>query len=380
MRALHERPKVSDLPPANADVLIEEARRRHRHRQFIVASMVTVFAAGLAIGQVSFSGGPSPPGSSSQAGSSNGKPSAVSSGIEQGRSIVANGIEKGRAIVPWVVSGYNGTPFGSLAVAANGTLYYADLEYGQIDELTPRGPRILLSSLAGASNANQSIDGLGGLFVTSYGLFFVAEGGVHQATLTGKDIFGLANTFGATDIDVLKDGTIYYTTSNGIYEIGTSGKSVQVAGGGNLGPGQWRNGLPATEAAIQPLGLVGVSASKFYFTTVDNELDIVQNGEMSEYQGGNSNFFNGEMTSAPNGAIYGICGWSMCKMTGSTFTRLFRIPTKVQGTFVAPSDIAVAPNGDFYESFTSQSSPGIAGVFEMSAVGKLLRVLVTRDN
>ena len=103
---------------------------------------------------------------------------------------------------------------------------------------------------------------------------------------------------------MLKDGTIYYTTSNGVYEIGTSGKSVQVAGGGNLGPGQWRNGLPATESAIQPHGLVGVSASKFYFTTVDNELDIVQNGEMSEYQAENSNFFNGEMTSAQNGTIY----------------------------------------------------------------------------
>jgi hypothetical protein len=238
----------------------------------------------------------------------------------------------------------------------------------------------LLSSLAGGSNPNQSIEGLGGLFVTSYGLFFAAEGGIDQATLAGKDIFALGSTFGPVDLDVLRDGTIYYTTSNGVYEIGMSGKSIQVAGGGNLGPGQWRNGLPATEAAIQPNGLVGVSASKFYFTTADNGLNVVQNGDMSEYQGGDLNFFNGEMTSAPSGTIYAICGWSMCKMTKSTFAPIFRIPTKVRGTFVAPSDLAIAPNGDFYESFTSQSSPGVAGIFEMSAVGKLLRVLVTRDN
>ena len=156
MRAMHDRPNVSDLPPSSVEVLIEEARRRHRHRQFTVAAMAVVFAAGLAIGQVSFSGG-SPPAGSSRTASSSGQPAAVSSGIQKGGTC-SNGIEKGRAIVPWVVSGYNGTPFGSLAVAANGTLYYADLEYGQIDEITPRGPRILLSSLAGGSNANQSIE------------------------------------------------------------------------------------------------------------------------------------------------------------------------------------------------------------------------------
>jgi hypothetical protein len=276
------------------------------------------------------------------------------------------------------VPDYNGAPFGKLAVASNGTLYYDDLEYGQLDEMTPSGPRILLSSLSGGSNANNSIEGLGGLSVTSYGLFFTSYDSIYESTLAGKDAFPVASGAEATDIDVLRNGTIYYATSNGIYYVGTSGKSSQVAGGGDLGPGRWKSGLPASQAAIQPEGLVGVSASKFYFTTADNDLDIVQNGAMSENRG-QVDFFNGEMTSTTGGTIYAICGWSMCKITGSTFTPVFRIPTKVDGAFVAPSAVAAAPHGDFYESFTSQSSPGIAGILEMSSTGKLIRVLVTRS-
>ena len=55
MQLLHDRPKVRDTPPAEADVLIEEARRRQRRRwrtgtAFVVAALVGVLLADIAGG------------------------------------------------------------------------------------------------------------------------------------------------------------------------------------------------------------------------------------------------------------------------------------------------------------------------------------------
>jgi hypothetical protein len=50
-RVIDERPAVSDQPPPDADVLIEEAHRRHRKRQFRVAIvLVVVIGLGLGVG------------------------------------------------------------------------------------------------------------------------------------------------------------------------------------------------------------------------------------------------------------------------------------------------------------------------------------------
>jgi hypothetical protein len=292
-----------------------------------------------------------------------------------------DGLESGRTTTPWAVPGYAGVPFGNLAVARNGTLYYVDLEYGQIGEISGGRQRIVLSSLSGSTNPNSSIPAVSGLFVTSRGLWFSAESSIYEMTFAGRQIIRVASGFGAVSLDVLGEGsTIYYTTNRAIYEENINGKPQRVAGGGGIGPGEWTNPGPALDAGESPVGLVALSPTEFDFTTGDNLLAVVRNGTLVEYRRPQLDFFNGEMTSSPSGAVYAICGWSMCRIDGSSFAPMFRIPTYADGTFVAPQAVAVAPDGDFFESFTSESAPeDVTGILQMSASGRLLRVLTARD-
>ena len=52
MRVLHERPKVTDAPPAEADVLIEEARRRQRRRWRVGTALVVMALVGVSLAYV----------------------------------------------------------------------------------------------------------------------------------------------------------------------------------------------------------------------------------------------------------------------------------------------------------------------------------------
>lgn len=285
----------------------------------------------------------------------------------------------GRTKVPWVVPGYQGMPFGDLSVAGDGSLYFLDLEYGQIDELTPDGPRIVLSSLSGGTSPNQSIPALSGLFVTAHNLWFTAQGSIYEATLSGRHLLSVGSAVGALNLDVLNGGTtIFYSTNQGVFEEGVEGPAREVAGGGRLGPGEWTNGGPATEAAESAGSLVAISPTSFDFTTGDNLLAIVRNGSMWEYRGA-VDFFNGEMTQSTSARIYAICGWSMCRIDGSSYSPIFRIATHAEGDFVAPTSLAVAPNGDFYEAFTNQTVPQKTGILEMSPSGRLIAVVVSRN-
>jgi ferric-dicitrate binding protein FerR (iron transport regulator) len=52
MRVLHDQPKVTDTPPTEADVLIEEARRRQRRRWRIGTAFVVVALVGVLLAYV----------------------------------------------------------------------------------------------------------------------------------------------------------------------------------------------------------------------------------------------------------------------------------------------------------------------------------------
>lgn len=276
-------------------------------------------------------------------------------------------------------------PFGSLATTINGTLYFADLEYGHIDKMGAHGPQIVIRSLSGGARPQQSIQALGGIFFAANKLWFIAAGGIYRATLSGKNIVRVVSALGANNLDVLDNGsTIFYTTNVGVFEWTNRGGTKHVAGGGNDPPIHWQNGLPATDFRGIPHGFVALSSSRFDFTTTDNLLAIVRDGHLWMYTRNSLNFFNGEMTSRSNGTVYALCNWSMCKIEGSTYAPIFRIPTNtlpkhpLAGIFLDPIEIAAAPNGNFFVSFTNDSAPPIGGIYEMGRSGTLLRVLVQR--
>ena len=197
-------------------------------------------------------------------------------------------------------------------------------------------------------------------------------------TFAGRQIIRVASGFGAVSLDVLGEGsTIYYATNRAIYEENVNGKPQRVAGGGGIGPGEWTNPGPALDVGESPVGLVALSRRSSLHDR--RQPARGRDGTLVEYRRPQLDFFNGEMTSSPSGAVYAICGWSMCRIDGSSFAPMFRIPTYADGTFVAPQAVAVAPDGNFFESFTSESAPeDVTGILQMSASGRLLRVLTSR--
>lgn len=98
-------------------------------------------------------------------------------------------------------------PVGQLSVATNGTLFYVDREHGQIDEATPEGSHIVLSSPDGTAAPNRSIAGLGGLSIADHAIWFTAGNALYEASLNGRDVRRAGSTSGAVDLDVLPDGT-----------------------------------------------------------------------------------------------------------------------------------------------------------------------------
>lgn len=286
--------------------------------------------------------------------------------------------------IPWpVVYGAGGTgtesveyPFGQVSVSPDGILYYVDRQFGQIDQVTPSGARVVLSSLDGRAAPRGSISGLSGLYLTKDAMWFTAANGLYKATLAGQDVRRVADAPGAVGLDVLPDGTAYFTTATAVFEV-RDGRTALVAGGTTVGFAEQQAGPhPATEEAINPKGVAGVSAQAFYFTN-ENRLYLVQRGVATMF-GPESSFFNGELVTTISGRIYGICDWQMCRISGHAVSQLFKLPEPVHGVFAAPDALAVSPSGSFYISYSDQSLPGKAGIVELSPTGKVVAVVASR--
>ena len=269
-------------------------------------------------------------------------------------------------------------PFGGMSVAPDGTLYYVDRWYGRIDEVTAGASSVVLSSLRGGAPADRSIRGLGGLAVAAGSLWFTAGGGLYRATLDGRDVRRLGMVPGATRLAVLADRTVLYTTASAVYERAPNGRVARVAGGGTIPFREQVGEHRATALAdLSPVSVAGVSAQVFYFTN-ENNLYRVDRGE-AEMLRPLLDFSNGELASGPRGSVYGICQWAMCRIRGHTFTRLFRLPTRIGGRFTAPDALAVSPAGSFYVSYSSQSgTTGTAGIAELTATGHVDRIVTSR--
>ena len=269
-------------------------------------------------------------------------------------------------------------PFGQLSVSAKGVLYYVDREYGQVDEVTPSGPHLVLSSLEATAAHNRSVPGLGGLSLTKHAVWFTAANSLYEASLAGRDVRRVGDVPGAVDLEVLADGTTYFTTTAGIFERAPGGHTTHAAGGTTIGFAEQQAGpQPATEVAIHPDGVAGVSPDDFYFTN-ENRLYLVERGVATMF-GPRFNFFNGELATSPKGVIYGLCDWDLCRISGRTVVQLFKLPEPVAGVFAAPDALAVSPSGTFYISYSDQSLPGKAGIVELSPRGKIVAVVASRS-
>jgi hypothetical protein len=185
-----------------------------------------------------------------------------------------------------------------------------------------------------------------------------------------------ANAPGALDLDVLPDGTAYFTTLAAVFEI-RSGRTVRVAGGGPVDFARQVVGPHlATNEAIYPSGVAGTGLNQFYFTN-ENLLYLVKAG-VAATVGSQPNFFNSELATSSTGLVYGICDWDICRISGRHVWELFRLPEPVRGVFAAPVAPAVSPSGDFYMSYSDQSSTGVAGIVEISPEGKVMAVIASR--
>ncbi len=268
-------------------------------------------------------------------------------------------------------------PFGELSVASDGTVFYVDRQHGQIDEVTASRPRTVLTSLHGTAAPDGSIPGLSGLSVTDKAMWFTAGNGLYQASFTGRAVRWDGSVPGAVDLYVLADRTIFFTTATAIFERGPDGLTERVAGGNSTDFAEQQAGPHrAIGEAIYPEGVVAVSPRSFYFTN-ENNLYLVDNGIATMLKP-RFEFFNGELAAGPGGTIYGICNWSVCRIAGRTFTKLFKLPEPVNGAFAAPDALAVSPSGSFYISGSDQSSPAKTGIVELSPKGKVVAVVASR--
>jgi hypothetical protein len=269
-------------------------------------------------------------------------------------------------------------PFGQLSVAAIGSLYYVDREHGQIDEATAVGSRIVLSSLHGAVASSQSIAGLSGLFVSGRSIWFTARNGLYEASLAGRGVRRVGSAPGAIDLDLSSDGTVYYTTTSAVFEESPPGPPRRVAGGGRIGFAEQSVAQQATAESLMPVSIANASGQGFYFVN-ENILYLVKSGVAYMLRQPSFNFFNGELATDAEGAVYGICGWSICRIQGRTAVELFRLPSRVNGGFLAPDALAVAPNGSFDVSYSNQASQGTrTGIVELSPSGRVIRVVESR--
>lgn len=268
-------------------------------------------------------------------------------------------------------------PFGQLAVAPNGTLYYVDRESEQIDEITKHGSVILLSSLNGTAAKSGSIAGIRGLSVTKDAIWFTADGNLYESSLNGHGVHRVGSAPDARLLDVLGDRTIYFATVTSVFERTPRGATTHVAGGTTIDFAEQQHGSqPAIDESINPTGIVGVSGNAFYFTN-ENNLYFVGHGRSTMLRP-RQNFFNGELARNQSG-FYGICNWSICRISGTKFESLFKLP-HVHGSFAAPDALAVSPSGNLYISYSNQGTPLRAGIAEISAQGKLVAVVVSQTN
>jgi hypothetical protein len=290
---------------------------------------------------------------------------------DRGRS----GQTAGSTIVPSMKGFYS--PFGALAVDQAGRLHIVDQAHDRIDIATPTGSLWRWSTLAGSS-------GLGATSIAIQGetLWFSASTGIYRTTVTGGPVELIEHVRGVTNIAVLPDGDLYYTTSGVIYLRTPGGEIQRVAGGGDIRPGQERDGQLAVDWNLSLGSIAAVSPSSFYFVNL-SDLDHASDGHVQiltpRIRFGNG----GALAVAPDEAVYIAGAGSLYRIHDRRYTTVFNpfshLPHRLS-IFAGAVALAISQtDGAFYISFSSGLVPPSAGIVELSSTGRILHLVLTGE-
>jgi len=372
-------------PPHSADIeaLIEAARRRQRRRRRLLALLVALvviagtagyLVLGSAMSGHRASGGPSRLGSgSSGAAIRLERPGALALGsgsvlyiADEGRNQILERLPNGtfRIVAGTGKAGFSGdggpavraelNAPGGMAIARDGTLYFADEGNGRVRAITPDG---IISTIAGNGKGDWVKSGTP----------------AHAAPIVGP-----------TAVTIGPDGHLYLAAgSNQVLRLETNETLTQIAGSQQYaGVRVHDGGRPAVnESPDDPSGLAFDRAGNLYLAgwAVKTLLMITPKGIMTR-PAGIGNFYprgKGGLVTAPNGSVLAIDTQAIVRLTPHGVVPIVDFSGKPLDGITAflPQGIAVAPNGEIYTDTAVGNGWANKTALVMVRPGKKPRVL-----
>lgn len=346
------------------ELVVREARRRQRRRWLLVASALLVATGGTAAGAAAFAG--------------SGKPHGTALHTPRGGAGHAAIATASPAMGSWPESP------ASLALAPNGTLYIADDTKNEIFERLPRGTfKVAVGNgkkgFSGdyGSARNADIDRPGAMAVASDGTLYFADSGNGRVrkvspsgtitTVAGSGVQGgwIADGTPALDaplqtssITLSPSGQLYIATGAQVLALEPNGTLTSVLGSHGPHGGIYGVGGPAVDAsadgayglafnAAGDLFVFGEATKSILMVTPDGILRLVPGNFYPRGPGG--------LVSTPDGAVLAISDTSIVRLTPQGEQTVIAFPagpsppdTYLGVKNVAPVGIAVARDGTIY--------------------------------
>jgi hypothetical protein len=345
MRTLHEQPATSDMLPAEAEVLIREARHLRRRRWSLGAALLLL----AVIGAVTYAISSSPPGNSSTSGTNSARPYFPGTASDR-----SNFAASARDLLAPV----------SLAIEPNGDLLIADEERNQILLRSPQGR---LSVFAGTGKVGDAGDGgkavaaefegLGDMVLSSTGTLYVADSKLNgdcriRAIADGR-IRTLTSGICNASLALSPQGVLYASNGESIYRISANGATTKLAVTSPT-PQQWYGGSAATfspcRMAFEPNGDLVVDSG--YLLELVTPAGVMRPLDTS--MGGDCNL-DGATTTSTGQVLIAMRGGRLESVVGSRMTALRTLePNQIDGYKADRvgdwdvSDIVTSANGNAY--------------------------------
>jgi sugar lactone lactonase YvrE len=351
---LRSPPPAPQRPAADPEALIEEARRRQRRRRLLVACLVLVAALiGGTTAVVLWQAGErstvrfgrSSPVLGASAALFPRQPGALALAADGGLYIADDGRDQILELLPSgrfkLVAGNGKRGFSEdggravaaelndpdgMAVAGDGSLYFADTANNRIRKVSPQG---LITTVAGNGKGGWARDGLPAL----------------SAPLLSPDAVAIA-----------RDGRLYIAASgsNEVLRLGPDGRLTRVAGVRRYA-GVYGIGRPATRASADGAdGLAFDSAGNLYLAGFNTKtlLMIDRRGRM-RLPDGMSGFYPrgfGGLVTTPDGRVVAISTQDIVELTPRGPKAIYTFTgRKAAGiTGFLPAGVAVSANGVIY--------------------------------
>ncbi len=278
---------------------------------------------------------------------------------------------------PLVPSTAGKTPtFGPLAVDRAGKIYVVDTANDRIDIGTPEEAGWSWRPLSSSSGLKPT-----SVAIASDHLWFSGKAGIYRVDLSGADIRLAKQARGVLQIASADRGGLYYATAKAIYAMNSAGHVSRAAGGGALSSSDQRAGQLVTRWSIEPGSIAPVSLQEFYFVNQSN-LDLVNHGRAyvlaPQLRFGNSAC----LAVAADREVYATGDGGLYRVQGRHYERIaepFAHLPQPATTFGAADALAVSPSGGIYIAFRINTVPSGAGIVELSASGRRIRLTIARQ-